>query len=158
MVGAGSMLALVSVMVAGGNGADGAANAETEPSIAPLTTSPPVSAVQLASVTPVVTEASTTTTLAPLVCTNSYTVVAGDFWVRIAERASLTTSELLAANRATKDTPLYPDQVICLPDGVNVIVPTTQATTPSTRKPTPTTTLRAAPVATTPVTTSRSSA
>ena len=163
IVGAGSMLVLVSVMVTGGNGVDGASNADAESSTTPLAAGPVASSAQLISVTPlvavtpVVTDAITTTTLAPLVCTNSYTVTAGDFWVRIAQRGSIMTSELLAANRATKDTPLYPDRVICLPDGVNVVVPTTPATTPATIKPTPTTTPRAAPVATTPVTTSRSS-
>ncbi len=163
------MLALVSVMVTGNNGVEGAANAVATSSISSVPASAVVSesplvAVPLVAVAPVATDAATTTTLAELVCTNSYTVAAGDFWVRIARRASISTGELLIANRASSDTPLYPDQVICLPDGVAVVVPTTQATvatTPAATTPatTPTTTVkpRSAPVATTPSSSSHSS-
>lgn len=169
VAGAGGVLALIGVMVTGGSsGADGAGKASTDTATLTVGTSPMISAAT--PLTPVVTEAATTTTLAPLVCTNSYTVAAGDYWVLIAQEASITTSDLLAANRATADTPLYPNQVICLPDGVTVVVPTTVATTEAPAATTPATTksttpvvtpttvkARPAPVTTTPSTVSHSS-
>lgn len=146
VAGAGGVLALVGVMVAGGSGADGAGKANAENPMLAVGTSPMISAAT--PLTPVATEAATTTTLAPLVCTNSYTVASGDYWVLIAQEASITTGDLLAANRATTDTPLYPNQVICLPDGVAVVVPTTVATTEAPAATTPATTKATTPVVT----------
>ena len=136
-------MALVSVIVAGGNGVGRSAHAQSDSLSVP--TGPTMSASPLVAVTPLVTDPATSTTLGPLVCTNSYTVAAGDFWVRIARRATITTSALLTANRAASDTPLYPDQVICLPDGVAVVVPTTQVALTTTLATAPATTVKPKP-------------
>ncbi len=70
-----------------------------------------------------------------------YTVVAGDYWILIAKKVSVSTSELLAANKATASTALFPGGIICLP--ANASAPTTAA--PTTAAPTtaaPTTTVK----------------
>jgi len=76
----------------------------------------------------------------PAKCTKPYTVVAGDYWILIAKKVSVTLKELLAANGATTGTALYPGRSICLP--ANASAPTTAAPTtaaPTTAKPTTTT-------------------
>jgi|CXWL01.1.fsa_nt_gi LysM repeat protein len=60
-------------------------------------------------------------------CVKSYEVVAGDYWIRIAKRAGVTTKQLLAANNATVKTKLFPGRSICLP--ANATIPTAPATT-----------------------------
>ena len=76
-------------------------------------------------------------------CAKEYTVVAGDYWILIAQKVSVKTADLLAANGATTRTALYPGRTICLP--ANASTPTTVAqttaakTTATTVKPTPTT-------------------
>jgi len=82
-------------------------------------------------------------------CGKTYAVVAGDYWILIAKKVSVSVDELLAANAANSSTPLFPGGTICLP--ANASAPTTVATTapPTTAPPTtkpPTTT---APPATT---------
>ena len=72
-------------------------------------------------------------------------MVSGDYWTLIAAEASVSVEVLYAANGATADTALFPEQSVCLPDGVTVVVPTTQATTSVT---TPASTQRAASTAT----------
>ncbi|BAN00566.1 LysM peptidoglycan-binding domain-containing protein [Ilumatobacter coccineus] len=69
------------------------------------------------------------------ICAVDYTVVEGDFWIRLAEASGVELAELLEANDATVNTPLYPGSEICLPAG---------ATTPA-----PPTTVAPAPEATT---------
>jgi hypothetical protein len=49
------------------------------------------------------------------VCANNYNVVAGDYWILIAGKVDLTLKEVLTANNATVDSPLYPGRTICLP-------------------------------------------
>jgi LysM repeat protein len=63
-----------------------------------------------------------------------YTVVAGDYWILIAKKVSVSTADLLAINKATAKTALYPGGVICLP--ANASAPTTAA--PTTAAPTTT--------------------
>ena len=66
-----------------------------------------------------------------------YTVVAGDYWILIAKKVSVTVGDLLAANNATAKTALYPGGIICLP--ANASAPTTAAPTtaaPTTAAPT----------------------
>ncbi len=77
-------------------------------------------------------------------CTAAYVAGAGDSWYRIADAAGVSPGELLAQNRATVDTVIYPGDDICLPPG---------ATMPS-QLPTPTTSpvTTQAPAATTPST------
>jgi hypothetical protein len=76
-------------------------------------------------------------------CGRSYTIAAGDAWVTIAKRHSVTTASLLSANGATRRTMLYPGRTICLP---------ANASTPTTAKPAPATTAKPAPA---PVTTTK---
>lgn len=64
-------------------------------------------------------------------CAIDYTVVAGDFWLRLADAAGVPLAELLEANGATVDTPLYPGSEICLPAGATTPA-TPSATTPTT--------------------------
>ena len=65
-------------------------------------------------------------------CASSYEVLPGDYWLGIADRADVDVDDLLAANGAATDTPLYPERTICLPAGATTPVPapaTTAATT-----------------------------
>jgi LysM domain len=93
-------------------------------------------------------------------CAVDYEVVQGDFWIRLADASGLPLDEILDANDATVDTPLFPGATICLPEGATVPAPPTTAaptTAPATTAPAttaPATTMPAAPPATTkPVTT-----
>ena len=52
-----------------------------------------------------------------------YTVVAGDYWILIAKKVSLSLNEVLAANNATTKTAIYPGRTVCLPS--NASSPTT---------------------------------
>lgn len=61
-------------------------------------------------------------------CTNTYTIVAGDYWTLLADEASVSLDELYAVNDATSATALYPGQTICLPDGATVVATATTAT------------------------------
>ena len=73
-------------------------------------------------------------------CTGAtYTVVSGDSWSRIAQRAGVGMSALLAANGATIATVIVPGRVLCLPSGATA--PAAPATTaPATTAPATTTT------------------
>src|SRR3954469_15399127 len=55
----------------------------------------------------------------------TYSVVSGDSWSRIASRAKVKMSELLAANAATTTTVIHPGQTVCLPGGAVNAAPTT---------------------------------
>ena len=66
-------------------------------------------------------------------CANPYTVVAGDYWIRIAKRSGVTTTQLLKANNATVTTKLFAGRSICLPAGATA--PTTAAAPATTVKP-----------------------
>ncbi|MEY4339135.1 MAG: hypothetical protein RLZ14_985 [Actinomycetota bacterium] len=70
----------------------------------------------------------------PASCSGTaYTVVAGDFWARIAQRAGVALDALLSANGATTGTLIHPGQVLCIPAPPP---PTTPATTsPATTAP-----------------------
>ena len=50
-------------------------------------------------------------------CAADYDVVDGDYWLRLSEGAGVPLSELLDANAASANTPLYPGRTICLPTG-----------------------------------------
>ena len=65
-----------------------------------------------------------------------YTVVAGDYWILIAKKVSVSLNELLAASGSTTATALFPGRTICVP--ANASAPTTAAP-PTTAKPTTTT-------------------
>jgi Lysozyme like domain/LysM domain len=67
-------------------------------------------------------------------CQLSYTVAAGDYWIRLADAAGIALAKLLQANLATVQTPLYPGDEICLPNGAALPAPpsTTTAAPPTT--------------------------
>ena len=90
-------------------------------------------------------------------CAVQYEVRSGDYWLRLVDSADVTLADLLAANEATVDTPLYPGRIICLPAGATTPAaptPTTEApaTTqaPATTAPATTTPTTAAPTTTAP--------
>lgn len=150
LAGAGSLLAAVSIMVSGG-GSSASGVPPTEPTSAAAHVAGSVGSSAPSTVTAATptTTAATTTIVAATPCTNTYTVVSGDYWTLIAAEASVSVEVLYAANGATADTALFPEQSVCLPDGVTVVVPTTQATTQATTSvTTPASTQRAASTAT----------
>jgi LysM repeat protein len=129
---------------------------------APVTELPPTSATSPASTaarsrttsTPTTTAAAPSAAPAPSVeqaasavesappCRTTYDIEPGDYWLGIADRAGVDVADLLGANGATSDTPLYPGRSICLPAGAATPVPTVAAATttaaPTTVKPTTT--------------------
>ncbi|MEM9748544.1 MAG: LysM peptidoglycan-binding domain-containing protein [Actinomycetota bacterium] len=76
-------------------------------------------------------------------CAIEYEVVAGDFWLRLAEEAGVPLADLLDANAATTSTPLFPGSTICLPAGSRTPNPPDDVTTTTA---TPTTTTTTVPV------------
>ncbi len=101
--------------------------------------------------TPPPTPASTQTA-AKAVCSQTYTVAAGDSWSTIAARAKVSMTSLLAANGATTQTLLLPGKSICLPQGaVDPGPPTTKP--PSTTQPATTQPKATVPATTHPATT-----
>lgn len=85
------------------------------------------------------------------ICAIDYEVVAGDFWIRLADGAGVPLAELLEANGASASTPLFPGQTICLPAGSSIPPPPTTA--PPTTVPPTTTPPTTAPPTTVPPTT-----
>jgi hypothetical protein len=72
-------------------------------------------------------------------CAVDYTIVVGDFWLRLADATSVPLAELLEANGATVNTALYPGSTICLPAGSATPAPPTANNTPATTAPATTT-------------------
>jgi LysM repeat protein len=88
-------------------------------------------------------------------CANSYVVRPGDYWLRLANEAAVDVAVLYRVNGANPATPLRSGQKICLPDGVQVVVPaSTVAATVAAPQPVTTTVKKkvAAPKPVTPVT------
>jgi len=56
-----------------------------------------------------------TPTLAPGTPTGSYQIVAGDYWIRIAEKLNVSLNALLSENGATTDTVLIPGKYLKVP-------------------------------------------
>jgi hypothetical protein len=84
-------------------------------------------------------------------CGAEYELVAGDYWIRIADAAGVSLAELLDVNDSSVDTVLVPGRSICLPVGAATPSPPTTvapATTPAPTAP------AAAPAPTAPATTS----
>ncbi len=111
------------------------------------------------------TRAASEATTGEQICAIDYDVVEGDFWLRLADGAGVPIEELLEANAASPDTPLYPGTTICLPAGSSTPPPpTVPATTapPTTQAPTttaaPTTTEAPAPATAPPTTAAPQSA
>ncbi len=75
-------------------------------------------------------------------CPLEYEVVAGDFWIRLADESGTPLADLLDLNEATLDTALFPGRTICLPGGADTPAPPVSATTtdPPNSSPAPTTT------------------
>jgi Peptidase family M23/LysM domain len=66
-------------------------------------------------------------------CAKTYDVVAGDFWVKIAQKSGVSIASLFAINNATASTPLFPGNQLCLPEAsvaTTTIVPTTTLVPP----------------------------
>jgi LysM repeat protein len=97
-------------------------------------------------------------------CANTYVVRPGDYWLRLANAATVDVAALYRANGATPATPLRSGQTICLPVGAHVVVPATTAAAvaapvtavatpkPAPPKPAAKKVVAAKPVAATPVT------
>ena len=100
-----------------------------------ISSAPPVAA-------PNALEAAAPAATAP-VCAKKYEVVAGDYWILIAKKVSVSLNEVLAANNATTGTALYPGRTVCLPAGPSApttAAPATTAAPPTTAKATAATT------------------
>ena len=93
-----------------------------------------------------------TTALAAASCGVDYTVVPGDFWIRLADAADVALADLLSVNDATVDTPLYPGSEICLPVGADTPAPPA-TTAPKVTSTTTTSTATTQPATTQPATT-----
>jgi hypothetical protein len=143
IVSMGSLLALVGLFSGGGHAAgaqpSAAADSLSRPNAAQnrvLTVAsaapaaPAVVAAVVAAVVPVAVTTTTTpiTTTTAHVCTSTYIVQRGDFWLLLAGEASVSVDQLYAANGAGPSTALFPGQTICLPDGASVV--TTSSTSP----------------------------
>jgi LysM repeat protein len=90
-------------------------------------------------------------------CSNTYKVLAGDYWLGIAQKTGATLKQLLAANDATAQTMLYAGRPVCLPAGARTptavaAAATTDAPEPSTTAPTTTVATTAAPPTAAPTT------
>ena len=112
-----------------------ATTAATSPASAADSTQAPPSATQPAPSPEAVAAA-------PAAC-KKYEVVAGDYWILIAKKVSVSVGDLLAVNGASTSTALYPGRTICVPSNASApttAAPTTAKPTPTTAKPTPTTT------------------
>jgi hypothetical protein len=64
-------------------------------------------------------------------CPLDYEVVAGDFWIRLADESGTSLADLLELNNATLDTALFPGRSICLPAGADTPAPPAPAATTS---------------------------
>jgi LysM repeat protein len=92
-------------------------------------------------------------------CGARYEVVAGDYWIRLADAAGVSLRELLAVNGASVDSSLIPGRSICLPPGAAtpaapptaapVTVPKPAATASASNR-VPSTTVAPAPATTAP--------
>jgi len=111
-------MAMFGIVALGGHGDGGTASAADGPATLSIGGTAPVTT----PATSAVTSPSVPDSVPTQVCTTTYTVVAGDYWIRIADAASITLADLLAANQATAATALFPNQTVCLPDGASVAV------------------------------------
>jgi hypothetical protein len=77
------------------------------------------------------------------VCALTYVAGPGDSWYRIAESAGITPAALMDANLAQLDTPIFPGDEICLPEGATMPEPPATTTDPpATTTVAPTTTAK----------------
>ena len=60
-------------------------------------------------------------------CAGTYTVIANDFWNRFPKTSGASVEEWLAANNATRDTPLYVGDELCIPPGAQAPAAATAA-------------------------------
>ncbi len=116
--------------------------------------------LQLAAQPTTIADVSATDAAAPS-CGNRYELAAGDYWIRIADAADVSLTDLLAVNDASVDTVLVPGRSVCLPVGASTPSPPTTAapatTTPPSRQSaagtTPAAPATAPPATTAPTTT-----
>jgi hypothetical protein len=85
-------------------------------------------------------------------CSRTYTAGPGDSWYRMADEAGITPATLLAQNRATLDTVIFPGSEICLPAGAAMPSPPTTAAPVATPAPTTAAPTTAAPTTAAPTT------
>ena len=94
---------------------------------------PPVTTVAPDPTTPTTTEPTTTTTTPTTTtgpCSLTYTVRAGDSWIRIANNHFVPVGALYTANSANASTKLFVGRVLCLPPGATTTTTTTTTTAP----------------------------
>ena len=113
----------------------------TPAAVVPVLSALPVAAAGPVEVAPVVAQTTTATiVIAPPTtakpaavdvskCAKTYAVIAGDYWIRIAKKISVSLDDLLGVNNAGTDTPLWPGTTICAP--ANASPPTTAAPAPA---------------------------
>ena len=63
-------------------------------------------------------------------CAGTYTVGAGDYWIRFVESSGANLDEWLAANDAAPDTELHVGDELCIPAGAQAPAPTVTETAP----------------------------
>jgi murein DD-endopeptidase MepM/ murein hydrolase activator NlpD len=90
-------------------------------------------------------EGHATAAKAPACTGATYVALNGDSWSKIAQKTAVGMTALLAANKATAATVIFPGTMLCLPAGATTAVPTTTA--PATTAPTTTAPTTTAPVA-----------
>ena len=134
-----------------GVGTDSVATKAPATSVASAATPAPASrtAAVTTPATEVASSAPRTQLTASPVCSKSYEVVGGDYWILIAQKVGVSTKDLLVANGATTATGLFPGRAICLPK--NATTPATVA--PPTAAAAPNTPTKTAPATSKPVTT-----
>ena len=118
---------------------------------ASLDAAPEPATTEPATTSPATSEPATT---APAVtapaCGKQYELVAGDYWIRIADAADVSLADLLAVNGSSVDTMLVPGRSVCLPMGSSTPSSPPAATAPATTSPPTTAALaRSAPTTTT---------
>ena len=69
-------------------------------------------------------------------CAGTYTVVAGDYWIRFVDSSGASLDEWLAANDAAPDTELHVGDELCIPAGAQAPAQTVAETAPP-EAPTP---------------------
>jgi hypothetical protein len=143
-----------------------ASEEDSQPQLAAATTAPAADVPQsVSAATNAPAEVATVTEPADRVapdCSLKYEAGQGDSWYRIADAAGVTPHALMDQNLAGLETPIFPGDEICLPEGATVPAkpvvttappaptapPTTVKPTTTTVKPTTTTAPPPAPVST----------
>jgi hypothetical protein len=81
------------------------------------------------------------------VCAGTYTVVAGDYWIRFVDSSGADLDAWLSSNGASVDTPLYAGDELCIPAGASAPAPPPSTTVPPATTVAPDTTVPPSTVA-----------